>query len=358
VASEKQVYDALIAVGFSRSQAAGIMGNIQNESSFNPEANVVDSNGARSYGLVQWNAASHPQAHTYVTGNPARDLLTQIHAIAAAAHGLNLSGSAGQVAGTWAAQFERCVGCQPGGAQYNARVANANRIYQQAVSGRWPAPAGKGITGSSGGGGAPSGGTGATQAQLTSFLATPSGVLSDAGALLHGTAVVLDRIFGLFAPGQGWRIVFGATAGLTGYGSYKAFRTGDDGEGNLPLAIALAGVSAIALFMMARPWPQTAAGPIKPGAYVVDVLEGQPPPAGPASFSPGEVQLTELGLGALAGVWAAGKVGQALGGVAAGAGAAGGVLGGIWGWIKGLGGEAAAGAGTGTVPPEIPPVVE
>ena len=63
----------------------------------------------------------------------------------------------------------------------------------------------------------------AQQAQLTSFLSAPSGVLGDAGALLHGTAVVLDRAFGLFAPGQGWRIVFGAVALAMFIMSYKAF---------------------------------------------------------------------------------------------------------------------------------------
>jgi hypothetical protein len=126
----------------------------------------------------------------------------------------------------------------------------------------------------------------------------------------------------------------------------------DDDAGNLPLAIALLGLAAVALFFMARPWPQTAAGPIKPGAYVVDVLLGKPPPAGPATFSPGEVRLTEAGLTAILALWAAGKAGSALGGIAGAAGAGGGILGKLWGWIKGLGsdvgpaaGDAAAAAG-------------
>ena len=347
MATEKQVYDALVAAGFSRSQAAGIMGNIQNESGFNPEA--VGDQGT-SFGLVQYHVPGYPFAPGLVTGNPARDMANQIKHIVQSAHGLNLSGSAGQVAGTWAADLEKCVGCQPGGPQYNQRVANANRIYQQAVSGKWPSSAGGGISGGKGGGGgAGGGGTGATPAQLDAFLTSTSpsgGVLADAGALLHGTAVLLDRVFGLFAPGQGWRIVFGATAAGTGYASYRAYTTGgEDGDGNLPLAILLLGIASVALFMMARPWPQTAAGPIKPGAYVVDVLKGEPPPAGPQAFTPTEVHLTEAGLGAILALWAAGKVGQSLGGIAAGAGAAGGILGKVWGWVKGLGGEAEAAAG-------------
>lgn len=122
-------------------------------------------------------------------------------------------------------------------------------------------------------------------------------------------------------------------------------------SGNLPLAILLLGLGAVALFLMARPWPQTAAGPVKPGAYVVDVLLGKPPPAGPESLSPTEVRLTESGLVAILSLWAAGKAGNALGGIAAGAAGAGGVLGRLWSWVKGIGAdvepEAAAAAGSG-----------
>ena len=221
MATEQQVYDALIAAGFNRSQAAGIMGNLQNESGYNQE--IINPGGpAAGVGLAQWETTFYPAARGYVTGNAARDLTVQIQAIKAAARGLNLSGSAQQVAGTWAADFEKCAGCQPGGAQYIARQANAGRIYQQAVTGKWPAPAGGGVTTAPVGGSPASGGAVQT-AQLTAFLGAPSGVLSDAGALLHGTAVVLDRVFGLFAPGQGWRITFGITGLVLLYLAYRAF---------------------------------------------------------------------------------------------------------------------------------------
>lgn len=129
----------------------------------------------------------------------------------------------------------------------------------------------------------------------------------------------------------------------------------DEDQGNLPMAILLLGLGAVALFLMARPWPQTSAGPIKPGAYVVDVIKGQPPPGGPPTFSADTVHLTEAGLATILAVWAAGKVGQSLAGVAAGAGAAGGIFGKIWTWIKGLGGEAEAGAEP--APPPIPEAI-
>ncbi len=210
--TEKEVYDALTAAGFSRSQAAGIMGNIQNESGFNPEAENPGGPTA-GVGLVQWETTYYPQASGYVTGNSAKDLATQIKAITSEAHHLNLSGTAGQVAGTWASDFEKCQGCQPGGDQYNARVANANRIYQQAKSGHWPSKPGPGISGS--GSGSPA------QAQLTADAG--SSLLGPAQSLLHGVAVVLDRAFAMFAPGQGWRLVFGAAALLLAFLSFKAF---------------------------------------------------------------------------------------------------------------------------------------
>ena len=96
--------------------------------------------------------------------------------------------------------------------------------YKAFLRGNVPPSAGTAAGG--GGGSGSAGGGGASPAQLDAFLtsASPSGgVLADAGALLHGTAIVLDRIFGLFAPGQGWRIVFGATAVLLLFASYRAF---------------------------------------------------------------------------------------------------------------------------------------
>jgi hypothetical protein len=220
VASERDVYEALIREGLDMSQAVGIMANIENESGFDPEA-LNPGGPAAGVGLVQWETSFYPAAAGYRTGNVVRDLETQAKAIAAAARHLNLTGSAQQVAGTWAADFERCAGCQPGGAQYLSRVANAGRIWNQAKSGNWPAPGGSGITG---GGGSSSSSSGASPAQLTAFLTSSSGgVLADAGALIHGSAVVLDRAFGLFAPGQGWRITFGAAAVLLLWLSWRAF---------------------------------------------------------------------------------------------------------------------------------------
>jgi hypothetical protein len=52
----KAVKDFLKSKGLTKEQAAGIMGNIQAESCFNPTAGTLDLNNAVSYGLIQWNA--------------------------------------------------------------------------------------------------------------------------------------------------------------------------------------------------------------------------------------------------------------------------------------------------------------
>lgn len=142
--AEQTVYNALTARGFSLDQAAGIMGNIAHEDSdFSPETHALDTNGFWSYGLVQWNQGSYPNANRFVTGNPQRDLRAQISAIVRAwkSAGITATTPAG-IAGEWAANFERCEGCQPGGQQYTERQASAVQIAQAARTGNWPAGAG------------------------------------------------------------------------------------------------------------------------------------------------------------------------------------------------------------------------
>lgn len=67
--NQLKVKDYFKAKGLSKQAVAGIMGNIQAESGFNPEKlNPEDSNGLPSYGLIQWNAntASKSQVGTTV----------------------------------------------------------------------------------------------------------------------------------------------------------------------------------------------------------------------------------------------------------------------------------------------------
>jgi hypothetical protein len=61
---KKRVVQMLKAHGLTLPQTAGVMGNIQAESSFNPNAGTIDSNGLPSVGLVQYNGGSYVGAKT------------------------------------------------------------------------------------------------------------------------------------------------------------------------------------------------------------------------------------------------------------------------------------------------------
>jgi hypothetical protein len=149
----KAIYDALISAGFSTVQAVGAMANAIAESTLSPEASVIDSNGARSNGLWQFNEASYPDSGRLVTGNCAADIQQQVGYLKAHVSGAALNGSTGaEVASNFAANFERCQGCQPGGSQNATRTANAAKVEGWISSGAWPTSS-SGSSGSSGGGG-------------------------------------------------------------------------------------------------------------------------------------------------------------------------------------------------------------
>lgn len=132
----KGIYNALRSVGASPAAAIGIIANAMNESSLNPEAHAMDSNGYMSYGLWQFNAASYPDASSLVTGNAAQDLIRQVQYLVKVGGLRAASGSTpAQAAGNFAANFERCAGCQPGGAQYNSRVENVSAVQKEVGAG-------------------------------------------------------------------------------------------------------------------------------------------------------------------------------------------------------------------------------
>ena len=134
----RQIYRALIAAGATKLQAIGIMANGINESTLNPEARGDYVGGVpTSFGFVQQNGSQYAGL---VTGNPQKDLGAQIRVLAQNGGFRAASGqTAGQAAGNFAANYERCQGCQPGGAQYNARVANAAVVAGWVQSDKWPA---------------------------------------------------------------------------------------------------------------------------------------------------------------------------------------------------------------------------
>lgn len=154
------IYTALLAAGFSTAQAVGAMANAINESALNPETPAGD--GGHSFGLWQFNDGSYPDA-PHPTGNCARDIALAVGYLKTHVSGSALNGTTGaEVAGNFAAHFEKCQGCQPGQGQWSQRVANAATVEGWIASGKWPTASGGGVSGGGGSGGSGSSGGGST----------------------------------------------------------------------------------------------------------------------------------------------------------------------------------------------------
>lgn len=147
-------------------------------------------------------------------------------------------------------------------------------------------------------------------------LSDVTSVVSQAGTLLGDLAKALDWFFHFFKPGQGWRIAFGVGSVAAAYGgvrSWQSASSSEDVSSALPLAVALFGLSALAAFMTLRQWPTVDGQPVKPGAYAVATVEGQPPAAGAAPGS--DADAIEVGLGAILALWGASKAAQGISGI-------------------------------------------
>lgn len=185
----KAIYTFLTKHGYSDNAAAGIVGNIEQESGGNPEE--------QGGGLIQ------------ILGAAGGSLAEQLQAIltynnqqgTSAISQLNAQPTPQAAALFYSNNFERPL---PSAANNSNRESSAEEVAAAAKSGKWPVGPGATDTGSS------TGNTG-----------LPTGTLSIGGItdavnavqpLLHGVAVVIDRAFGMFAPGQGWRLLFGLGA--------------------------------------------------------------------------------------------------------------------------------------------------
>lgn len=110
----------------------------------------------------------------------------------------------------------------------------------------------------------------------------------------------------------------------------------------LPLAILFLGAALIAGFMAFRPWPAPQANkPIKPGAYFIEILRGQPPAASIEPDRQTEITAIQDGLWVILGIWATSKAASALGSLGTAVGSIAGGIAGLWGkisgWLKGIG---------------------
>jgi hypothetical protein len=201
--SPLQIYQALLKAGASTVQAIGVMANMINESDLNVETGAggtaIDSNGFPVYGLVSWNTASYPSASQLVTGNPAADLTAQANYLKSTGAFAAASGATGsEAAGNFASNYEKCQGCQPGGSQYNSRVANATTIAQWITSGSWPKSAGSASPGATSSGGT---GPGCLLANPFSVQLPLIGNVSAGPSCLFSTSQARALIGGLmFAP--------------------------------------------------------------------------------------------------------------------------------------------------------------
>ena len=85
----------------------------------------------------------------------------------------------------------------------------------------------------------------------------------------------------------------------------------------LPLGILTLGAAALAGFIAFRPWPVSpSGGSLSSGAYVIEILEGQPPAASLSKKASGQqaahVSDIENGIFALILIWLASKLASGL----------------------------------------------
>ncbi len=179
-------------------------------------------------------------------------------------------------------------------------------------------------------------------AGLGSIVSEASSMLTKTSTLTHDAAVVLDRAFGMFQPGQGTRIGVAAGTVAAGAAGIRSWRqaTSEQGGGSFPLAVGLLGLAVLGAFIALRPWPMVSGKPIKPGAYAAAVLEGHPPKATKATQA-GAVTAIQAGLDSILLLWAIGKVARAFSAVS-------GAIRGLVGAPPGKGGSGEATGGTGT----------
>ena len=148
-ANETEVYNYLRNnMGVNVAVACGVLANIQCESSFNPTASVIDTNGLESYGICQWNGGRNTALKNYCQNNgySYSTIQGQMHYLQyelsnseksawSMVNGQENSSSGAYTAGyNWAKYFERCAEYYNGRAQYVERANLARDNYWPAYS--------------------------------------------------------------------------------------------------------------------------------------------------------------------------------------------------------------------------------
>lgn len=120
----KTIGSYLAGHGFTKYAAAGVAGNINAESSGDPEA--LEIGGGGGGGLIQWT----PYPVSYITGNPSKDLMTQLAAILTFGGGpamVNKGTSPSNAAMIYQDYYERPANLS---ASLPERMASANAVYK------------------------------------------------------------------------------------------------------------------------------------------------------------------------------------------------------------------------------------
>ena len=122
--------------GFNKFAIAGILGNLQAESNFNPGSLALDSNGLWSGGIAQWNGGRLDALKRFAAarGKPWNDLVTQIDFLVSEVSpqlkaDLNSAQSAGYAALVFVNRFEVSSALIP------QRIAYANNFYNSGIIG-------------------------------------------------------------------------------------------------------------------------------------------------------------------------------------------------------------------------------
>ena len=212
----KAIYEFLTGHGYTPNAAAGIVGNIEQESGGNP--------AAPTGGLIQIlrggpgytsNTSLAAQMQSILAYNQAQGsgLISE----------LNKQSSPTAAAAFYSSQFERPAAWAANNAN---REQSAADVAAAAKSGKWT-----GTTGPAGW--AASSGGGSTYSTLG-----VGNILSGASGLLKDVATVLDYAFGMFGRGQGWRLAFTLIAGAALLGSYKVL-AGPGAGPHIPKAVPI-----------------------------------------------------------------------------------------------------------------------
>ena len=306
----QQIYQLLTAAGLSANAAAGILGNIEQESGGNTQAGSYPG----SYGLIQWTPANQS---TYTVPDNS-SVATQVGYIIdyIKANGSISAINAASTSPTAAAIYFQNEYEKPAPAAENQenRTSSAVAVADAASSGNWTT------------GAAPSGGTtaGATAGDITDI----TGSVSEVAGLIKDISEVLNSIFQWFHPGQQARVMMGAGGLISGTLAVKMYAGGGSKTSQYPLIILLTGITVLCAFMAFRPWPQSSTGKsYRVAPYVTELLGGKVP-SGPSPSN--DTSQIETGVTALITIWAVSKAANA-------AGSIGGAFAGIGNFIAQLG---------------------